>query len=215
MNDPVIFINALQNSLSEHADQDSALKLFIEALQDISPVFTDCVTDDLNHPLMTQLDGALNSALGPPELVESVAALSSTGGWYQVYTGGGINADMADFMLAKQIVGPKGLIPSDSTRAGIFLLAPNFDYLMHDHAAMEVYYVHSGSIDIQNGTESKPRRLVPGEYSITPSEIPHALHTGDEPVLLLYVWTGNISAPIWWWLKGEDGIWTRTLAKEP
>jgi mannose-6-phosphate isomerase-like protein (cupin superfamily) len=215
MLDPVIFINALQNRLSVNADQDSALNIFIEALQDIFPVSTDCVTDDLKHPLLSQLDGALNAALGPSELVESVAALSSAGGWYQVYTGDGINAAMADFMLAKQIVGPKGLIASDSTRAGIFLLAPNFDYLMHDHAAMEVYYVHSGTITIQNGTESIPRCLGPGQYSITPSEIPHALHTGDEPVLLLYVWTGNVTAPIWWWLKGEDGFWTRVLAKKP
>jgi mannose-6-phosphate isomerase-like protein (cupin superfamily) len=118
-------------------------------------------------------------------------------------------------MVAKEIVGPKGLIASDSMCAGLFLLAPHFEYRMHDHAALEVYCVHSGTIDIQNGTESVPLRLGPGQYSITPSEVPHALYTGDAPVLLLYVWTGNVTAPIWWWIKGEDGIWTKTLAKTP
>jgi mannose-6-phosphate isomerase-like protein (cupin superfamily) len=214
MTDPAIFIKALRNSLAANADQDSALGVFIEALQDVTPVQTDCVTDDLQHPLLSQLDDALNAALGPPELVDSVAALSTAGGWYQIYTGEGINAEMADFMLAKQIAGPKGLIGSDSMCAGIFLLAPHFEYRMHDHAALEVYYVHSGTIGIQNGTESVPRRLGPGQYSITPSEVPHALYTGDAPVLLLYVWTGDMTAPIWWWLKGEDGSWTKTLAKK-
>ncbi len=215
MTDPALFIKALRNRLAANADQDSALGRFIEALQDVTPVVTGCALDDLKHPLLSQLDDALDAALGQPELVDSVAALASAGGWYQVYTGDWINAEMADFMLAKQIVGPKGLFASNSMRAGIFLLAPHFEYRMHDHAAVEIYYVHSGAIDIQNGTESVPRRLGPGQYSITPSEVPHALDTGDAPVLLLFVWTGNLTAPIWWWVQGEDGNWTKTLAKKP
>ncbi len=212
---PALFIKALRNSLAANSDQDSALGLFIEALQDVTPALTGYVMDDLKHPLLSQLDDALYAALGPPDLVESVAALCSAGGWYQVYSGDGINAAMADFMLAKQIVGPKGQFAGNSMRAGIFLLAPHFEYPMHAHAAVEVYYVHSGTIEIQNGTESVQRRLGPGQYSITPSEAPHALHTGDAPVLLLFVWTGNVTAPIWWWVQGEDGIWTKTLAKKP
>ena len=109
MNYPVLFIEAFRNSLEANADRDSALGLFIEALQDVTPVLTGRVMDDLKHPLLSQLDDALKAAFGPPELVDSVAALSSAGGWYQVYTGDGINAAMSDFMLAKQIVGPKGL----------------------------------------------------------------------------------------------------------
>ena len=215
MTHPALFINALRGCLEANADQDGALDLFIEALQDVTPELTNCDMDDLKHPLLSQLDDALNAALGPPELVDSVTAVSSAGGWYQVYTGDGINADMADFMLAKQVVGPKGLFAGNSLRAGIFLLAPHFEYPMHCHAALEIYYVHSGTIDIQNGTESVPRRLGPGQYSITPSEVPHALHTGDAPVLLLFVWTGNVTAPIWWWVQSEDGSWTKTLAKKP
>ena len=215
MNNPVLFLNAFQKCLEAKADLDSDLAPFIEALREVTPVAADGQMEDLSHPLLGQMDDALNAALGPAELVESVAGLSPAAGWYQVYTGDGINAAMADLMLAKQIVGPKGLFASNSMRAGIFLLAPHFEYPMHDHAALEVYYVHSGIIDIQNGTDSVQRRLGPSQYSITPSEVPHALHTGDAPVLLLFVWTGNVTAPIWWWIKGEDGIWTKTLAKKP
>ena len=215
MADPGNFIKALRNLLASHLNHDNDLGPFVEALQDVSPVLSDSVWDDLKHPLLSHLDKALNAALGPPELLDSVASLSTAGGWYQVYTGDGINAAMADHMLAKQIVGPKGLYASDSMRAGLFLLSPHFDYPMHNHAAQEIYYVHSGVIEIQNGIESAPRRLQPGQYSITPSELPHALKTGDAPVLLLFVWTGKLTAPIWWWVKGRDGAWTKTLAKNP
>ena len=215
MNYPVLFINAFQNCLEAKADLDSDLAPFIEALRDVAPVAVEGNMEDLTHPLLAQMGDALNAALGPPELVESVAALSPAAGWYQVYTGDGLNAAMADFMLAKQVVGPKGQISSDAIRAGIFLLAPNFEYLMPDHAALEIYYVHSGTINIQNGTDSASRRLGPGQYSITPSEVPHALQTGDAPVLLLFVWTGHVTAPIWWWVQSEDGNWSRTLAKRP
>jgi len=215
MNYPALFMKSFRNCLEAKADLDSDLAPFIEALRDVAPVAVEGRMEDLTHPLLAQMDDALNAALGPPELVESVTALSPAAGWYQVYTGDGLNAAMADFMLAKQVVGPKGQIASDSIRAGIFLLAPNFEYLMHDHAALEIYYVHSGTIDIQNGTDAVPRRLGPGQYSITPSEVPHALQTGDAPVLLLFVWTGNVTAPIWWWVQGEDGTWSRTLAKRP
>ncbi|MCZ6863384.1 MAG: dimethylsulfonioproprionate lyase family protein [Alphaproteobacteria bacterium] len=215
MTGPARFIEALRNCLAAHVGQEGALGPFIEALRDVAPRLSGRAEDDLKHPLLSQLDGALDAALGPPDLVESVAALASAGGWYQVYTGGGINAEMADFMLAKQIVGPKGIIASTSMRAGIFLLAPHFEYRMHDHAALKIYYVHSGAVDIQNGTDSAPRCLRPGQYSITPSGVPHALQTGAAPVLLLFVWIGNVTAPIWWWVQGDDGVWTQTLAKKP
>ncbi len=97
MTDPAILIRALRNSLAVHADQDSALGVFVEALQDVTPVLTDRVADELKHPLLSRLDDALDAALGPTELIDSVAALSSADGWNQTYTGDGINAAMADF----------------------------------------------------------------------------------------------------------------------
>ncbi len=75
--------------------------------------------------------------------------------------------------------------------------------------------MHSGTIDIRNGTDSAPRRFRSGQYSVTPSGVPHALQTGDAPVMLLFIWTGDVNAPIWWWVEAEDGVWTKTLAKKP
>ncbi|MBT7145495.1 MAG: hypothetical protein HN893_01190 [Rhodospirillales bacterium] len=49
---------------------------------------------------------------------------------------------------------------------------------------------------------------------MTPSSVPHALHIGDEPVVILYIWTGALTAPIMWWTKEDDGSWTQSLAKD-
>ncbi len=208
------FIEAFRNSLSARAVRDDSLTPFAEALRLSAGTPASTAADDLDHPLMARLDEALRRAQGDHDLISAVTELAAAGGWFQVYTGEGINAAMADFMLAIVAVGPKGLLIDKSIRAGIFLLAPNFEYPMHDHGALEIYYVHSGTLDIQNGTDSAPRRLSPGQYSVTPSEVPHALWTGDAPVILLYVWTGEVTAPIWWWVQDEDGVWTKTLAKK-
>jgi mannose-6-phosphate isomerase-like protein (cupin superfamily) len=209
------FVESFLETLKQKQASDDALAPFVEDLSSVTASPTGNEAGSLEHPLMAALDAALDGANGSPALMESVAALATSGGWYQIYSGGGINATMADFMLARHIVGPKGVLNHDTIRAGIFMLAPNFEYLMHDHKALEIYYIHSGIIDVQNGVDAEPRTLGPGEYSVTPSEVPHALKTGDAPVLILFIWTGDTAAPIWWWVEGEDGTWTKEIAKKP
>jgi hypothetical protein len=209
------FVEAFQNFLADTAVKDDSLMPFIEALQGTAAAPAGDGVDDHDYPLLARLDEALKGAQGEPDLVTAVIELATTGGWYPAYTGTDNNAAGADFMLVKQVVGSKGLLVDESIKAGIFLLAPHFEYLMHDHAALEIYYVHSGTVDIQNGTDSARRRFAPGQYSVTPSEIPHALRTGDVPVIILFIWTGKVTAPIWWWVEGKDGVWTKTLAKMP
>ncbi|MCP3689296.1 MAG: cupin domain-containing protein, partial [Gammaproteobacteria bacterium] len=112
------------------------------------------------------------------------------------------------------IVGSKGRLFNEKLRAGIFFLASNFEYPMHNHAGLEVYYVLSGSLHVQNGIDAQPRQIGPGEYSVTPSNLPHALTIGDEPVVILFTWTGDLESPIYWLVEEEDGSWTRILAKK-
>lgn len=209
------FVRAFRKCLAAREAGDTSLTPFVRALDGIDATPARWLRENVDHPLLSRLSEVLRSACGEPDLITAVADLACAQGWYQVYTGEGINSAMSDFMLAKQVVGPKGLMIDKSIRTGIFLLAPHFEYPMHDHAALEVYYVHSGAIDIQNGMNSAFRRMTPGEYSVTPSEVPHALKTGAEPAMLLFVWTGDVESPIWWWVEGEDYSWSKTLAKKP
>ena len=193
---------------------DDALSPFIEALRSVDETPGDNATHTLDHPLMPLLEGVLAKAEGPQVLTSSVAALASEGGFFQVYEGEGINATQADYMVGKHILGPKGRLFNEKLRAGIFFLAANFEYPMHNHAGLEIYYVLSGTLDVQNGVDAEPRRIGPGEYSVTPSNVPHALTIGNEPVIILYTWVGDLVSPIYWWVEEEDGSWTKTIAKE-
>ncbi len=208
------FVESYLNVLEGHGAADAALTPFIEALRGVGETPGENATHTLDHPLMPSLPGALAAAEGPQELCEAVSGLAEEGGFYQVYDGEGINATQADYMVGKQIIGPRGRLFNEKLRSGIFFLAHDFEYPMHNHAGHEIYYVHSGVVHIQNGVDAEPRRVGPGEYSITPPNVPHALVIGDEPVVILYTWIGDLQSPIYWWVQEVDGSWTKTIAKE-
>jgi len=208
------FVHSYLEILEDLGASDDALSPFIDVLRSVDDTPGENATHELDHPLMPLLGGVLAAAEGPRELTEAVAGLASEGGFFQVYEGEGINATQADYMVGKHIVGPKGRLFNEMLRAGIFFLASNFEYPMHNHAGLEIYYVLSGTLHVQNGFDAEPRQIGPGEYSVTPSNVPHALRIGDEPVVILYTWTGDLVSPIYWWVEEEDGSWTRTIAKE-
>ncbi len=208
------FVQSYLKILEGLEASDDALAPFVDALRSVDETPGDNMTGELDHPLMPLLEGALAAAEGPQELIESVIDLAGEGGFQQVYEGEGINATQADYMVGKQIVGPKGRLFNQKLRSGVFFLAPNFEYPMHSHAGLEIYYVHSGVMHVQNGVDVEPRRVGPGEYSVTPSQVPHALYIGDAPVVILYTWTGDLESPIYWWIEEEDGSWTKIIAKD-
>ena len=111
--------------------------------------------------------------------------------------------------VAAQAAGSYGCFAADHAATGLFLITPDIHYALHTHAAPEIYYCVSGSIDIQHGIENEPFRLTAGNYSVTPTGRVHSLTTNDEPVLLIYVWIEHMTEPIWIWRQDDDGTWHR------
>ena len=129
--------------------------------------------------------------------------------WSQIYEGDGLDQNLAEGMLAAQCVGTYGRHPSDTIAAGLFLLAPDIHYPLHTHAASEVYLCVSGRLQLRHGMPGAPFDIRRGELSITPSGRVHELKTYSEPVLLAYLWIGDLTAPTWWWEKTSNGTWQR------
>ena len=129
--------------------------------------------------------------------------------WSQIYEGDGLDKNLAEGMLAAQCVGTYGRHPSDTVAAGLFLLAPNIHYPLHTHAASEVYLCVSGRLQLRHGMPGAPFDIRRGELSITPSGCVHELKTYSEPVLLAYLWIGDLTAPTWWWEKTPNDTWQR------
>lgn len=91
-----------------------------------------------------------------------------------------------------QLVGPTCPFRSDELRFGLFFLPENFEYAAHVHGADEIYIPIAGQCEWAfdlNGFETWPlNTVVPIE-----SMRPHALRTTEQPVLMVYTWTGDIS----------------------
>ncbi len=163
----------------------------------------------------------LDSAAGEPAVLAAARQVAPLLDWYRIYQGPGMDPALAEGMLAGQVVGQAGLVPNAAFRAGLFLLGPGIHYPLHTHAAAEVYYGLSGQLTLRHGLAGAPFELNAGGYSVTPPGRLHSLTTGSGPVLLAYLWAGDVDAPIWvwedhpagWqrvnWARRPDGSWAR------
>ena len=151
----------------------------------------------LSSPLMAHLD-SLASAMPSGHVSDVVAPLMADLNWYLIYQS-----------AAGQLIGKRGLWRSNDLLAGVMLMAPDLHYPLHQHSALELYFVLSGTMTIQHGRKAKPRHLAPGNWSITPPHQVHALQSGDQGCLIFYMWTDKITDENWWWEERDDGRWDR------
>ena len=91
-----------------------------------------------------------------------------------------------------ELLGPDGLIKSNSVRLGLYGMLPNFEYGIRTHPAEEVFVMLAGSAYWRRGS-APYKALDPGERSYHPSMMPHANKTAEAPFLSAYVWHGDIS----------------------
>ena len=204
-------IEALTEELQALAARDRALERFLSPVQELNPRH-----DPRGEPPRTELPapGSLGEALSniPPEwrLGDAVSSAAPMLDWRAVFKSEEIdpplrtNLSMAAFAVRRDGPGARSLY------VGLFLLAPHTHYPLHSHTAPEVYYCVSGRLTLQHGIDGEPFPLLPGEYSITPSERLHALHTDRDPVLLVYIWLPGTKSENWWWARRPDGSWERS-----
>jgi hypothetical protein len=102
-------------------------------------------------------------------------------------------ADLAANIGFAELIGPAAPLWSDRIRVGFTFMAPDIFYPLHDHPAVELYLVLSGHAQWTNGPTTTWRD--PGMAVLHASLAPHAMQTAAEPLLALYVWTGEIASP--------------------
>jgi hypothetical protein len=129
--------------------------------------------------------------------------------WYQIFDSGDIPGNLATGLVAGQIIGGRGLLTSGDLYLGLFLLAPQVTYPLHQHASLEIYCVLSGAVSIRHGRAKPAQRIEAGGHSVTPPHQVHELRTGEEACLIAYIWTGDLTGENWWWEEQPDGNWDR------
>jgi quercetin dioxygenase-like cupin family protein len=87
--------------------------------------------------------------------------------------------------------GPRSLVTHPSLALGVLLLAPRTHYPRHHHPATELY-LPLNPAQWWRG-EGPWRDEAPGAVIHHAPNVAHATQAGDEPLLAIYLWTGDLA----------------------
>lgn len=206
------FTQAFAASLE--ASADPALGPFIASVRGVVPELAQPIADPhRDHPALRFLEAALAGARAEERLCAAIRAIAPHLSFGSSYAADGSLAAVGRGMVWAEIAGRTGLVRDPTRRVGCFLLEPGHYYPLHGHVADEIYFVVSGLLTVEHGLEGEKVAVPPGRYYRTPSGEAHALHIGDDAVLLAYCWVGDFDAPIWFLEKDSRGDWNKTFPR--
>jgi quercetin dioxygenase-like cupin family protein len=110
--------------------------------------------------------------------------------WGQTYTEADFGKAFIDNYGWLEVFGTRGHFANDEVAAGLLILGPDIVYPDHHHVAEEIYIPLTGDTEWRMG-EGGFRRRKAGEVVHHASNVNHAMRTGDEPLLALYIWRGG------------------------
>lgn len=110
--------------------------------------------------------------------------------WQQTYAAADFGQHFIDNYGWIELFGTRGHFANDDIAAGFLILGPDLIYPDHHHAAEEIYIPLAGGTGWCKGAGGFLPRAA-GEVIHHPSNVNHAMHTGAEPLLALYLWRGG------------------------
>jgi hypothetical protein len=122
-------------------------------------------------------------------LVSAVRRAAPSLAWRQTYPEKELDAAFLDNYGWTEIIGGKGPLTGERIRCGFLLLGPATHYPRHHHDAEESYLPLSGTAAWQQGDEVW-RHHPPGTLVHHAGNESHAMRTGADPLLALYLWRG-------------------------
>ena len=124
------------------------------------------------------------------DLVAALARAAPSMAWRQTYGDKDIDRAFLDNYGWSEILGGCGPYASERIACGFLILGPSTHYPSHRHPAEEIYLPLSGTAAWQQG-DAVWRERSPGTPIHHSSEEPHAMRTGTNPLLALYLWRGG------------------------
>jgi hypothetical protein len=121
------------------------------------------------------------------ELVRALQQAAPSMAWRQTYTASQVGAAFLENYGWTEIVGLSGALASERLACGFLLLGPSIQYPRHRHEAEEIYVPLVGTASWQQG-DGLWREHAPGTVIHHASNEPHAMTTGADALLALYLW---------------------------
>jgi len=110
--------------------------------------------------------------------------------WGQTYTTADFGQRFIDNYGWLEVFGTRGHFVNDTVAGGFLILGPDILYPGHHHAAEEIYIPLTGGTEWRMADQPFRRREA-GEIIHHASGVNHAMRTGNEPLLALYLWRGG------------------------
>jgi quercetin dioxygenase-like cupin family protein len=148
------------------------------------------------HPVITQLRqvGAQGSATSTFPATQAIfdAFLPHLDAlpWRYSYEPRPDAPDIGQRMAWAELVGPIAPFHSHQVCLGLTAIGSGLLYPLHYHPAVETYLVISGTAAWT--ADGVTRRHPPSALILHPANIIHAMKAGDEPLLAVYAWTGDV-----------------------
>ncbi|MER9970578.1 dimethylsulfonioproprionate lyase family protein [Mesorhizobium sp. M0060] len=142
-------------------------------------------------PCLVQLDRIveLAPAVAKP-LARLVAERRGDLRWGQTYSEADFGATFMENYGWLEVFGTRGHFVNDEVAAGLLILGPDIVYPDHHHVAEEIYIPLTGATEWRMG-DGGFRVRAAGEVIHHAPDVSHAMRTGKEPLLALYLWRGG------------------------
>lgn len=123
-------------------------------------------------------------------LVELLAENRALLRWGQTYTAADFGERFIDNYGWLELFGTRGHFENGHVAAGFLILGPDLLYPDHHHVAEELYVPLTSGTEWRKGEGGFVRRPA-GAVIHHPSNVNHAMRTGPEPLVALYIWRGG------------------------
>jgi mannose-6-phosphate isomerase-like protein (cupin superfamily) len=110
--------------------------------------------------------------------------------WGQTYAEADFGRHFIDNYGWLELFGTRGHFANEAVAGGFLVLGPGVVYPDHHHVAEEIYVPLTGGTEWRMGGGGFHVRAE-GEVIHHASNVNHAMRTGEEPLLALYVWRGG------------------------
>ena len=110
--------------------------------------------------------------------------------WGQTYTAADFGQAFIDNYGWLEVFGTRGHFVNEEVAAGVLILGPGIAYPDHHHIAEEIYIPLTGGTEWRMGEGGFHAREA-GEVVHHASNVNHAMRTGREPLMALYIWRGG------------------------
>lgn len=127
---------------------------------------------------------------GSAALVKALQDIVGDVEWRHTYTAEEVGQHFLDHFCWFELAGPEGHFITHQARITVGYWGPGLFYPRHQHAAEELYTVLSGRALFHADGEADAW-LAPGGTRLHLANQPHAMTTGEDPVLTLVFWRGT------------------------